>query len=77
MIFPLLLMLSGSVKSAADFDNISVYPQYWFDDRRCFRSTPSRNTTDHIDLIEAHWGTRVGSLKKIEPPTARQERIPR
>ena len=75
MLFPLLLMLSGSVKSAADFDNISVYPQYWFDDQALFQKYAESKYLENIDLIEAHWGTRVGALQKIVPPAEKSEHL--
>ncbi|NIA08013.1 MAG: hypothetical protein GWP14_10355 [Actinobacteria bacterium] len=37
MIYPFLLMLSGSVKSEADMLDITPYPRYWFDDTALFR----------------------------------------
>ena len=68
MIFPLLLMLSGSVKSAADYNKLSIYPQYWFDDAILFQKYAESKYNGSIDLIEEHWGTRVGSLPKIVQP---------
>ena len=32
MIYPFLMMLSGSFKSEADSEGLSVIPAYWFDD---------------------------------------------
>jgi multiple sugar transport system permease protein len=76
MLFPLLLMLSGSVKSAADFNNISVYPQYWFDNQALFQKYAESKYLGNIDLVEQHWGARLGSLQKIVPPAERSEYLP-
>ena len=37
MIYPLMLMLSGSVKSDADSWSIKPYPEFWFDDLILFQ----------------------------------------
>jgi multiple sugar transport system permease protein len=73
MIFPLLLMLSGSVKSAADFNKLSIYPQYWSDDQMLFQKYVESKYNGSIDQVEECWGTRVGSLQKIVPPAESSE----
>ena len=37
MIYPFLLMLAGSVKSEADADRITPYPEFWFNDHVLFQ----------------------------------------
>ncbi|HBC87746.1 MAG TPA: hypothetical protein DCZ94_12390, partial [Lentisphaeria bacterium] len=37
MIYPMMLMLSGSVKSDADSWSIKPYPEFWFDDLILFQ----------------------------------------
>jgi multiple sugar transport system permease protein len=69
MIIPLLLMLSGSVKSGADFNKLSIYPQYWVDDSILFQKYAESKYNASIDLIEERWGMRIGSLQKIAQPS--------
>ena len=37
MVYPFLLMLSGSVKSDLDFDQFEIIPSYWYDDQVLFQ----------------------------------------
>jgi multiple sugar transport system permease protein len=69
MIYPLLLMLSGSVKSAADYDDVSAYPAYWSDNAVLFQKYLESKYNGSIDQVGASWGRRVGVWNKIELPS--------
>ena len=43
MIYPMLLMLSGSVKSEAASWSIRPYPEFWFDNRILFQKRALAN----------------------------------
>ena len=70
MIYPFLLMLSGSVKSDTDFYRISPYPEYWFDDDVLFRKYAESKYAMSVPWCEGVWGKDVGSWRKITPQPA-------
>ncbi|HEX7009050.1 MAG TPA: ABC transporter permease subunit [Phycisphaeraceae bacterium] len=67
MVYPFLLMLVGSVKSEADFNETQSYPHYWFDDAALFRKYAESKHNVDISVVERYWGRRVGSWSAIEP----------
>ena len=72
MIYPLTLMLSGSVKSEADSISITPYPKYWFDDLELFRKyVESKHNADFNFAIDT-WGREIRSWRKLEKPTEQQ-----
>jgi multiple sugar transport system permease protein len=69
MIYPLLLMLSGSVKSDTDFIWITPVPRYlWNDDILWMKY----GETKYPDLITAEqcWAQRIGSWRNVQVPDA-------
>jgi multiple sugar transport system permease protein len=69
MLYPLMLMLSGSVKSQADIMNISPWPTYWFDDLALFQKyVESKYNVDIFD-IEQTFHENIPSYSKIARPT--------
>ncbi len=68
MIYPLLLMLSGSVKSEADSWSIKPYPEFWFDDLILFQKyVESKYDVLPQDAQQA-WCKPVMSWHTIEKP---------
>ncbi|MDD5597246.1 MAG: carbohydrate ABC transporter permease [Victivallaceae bacterium] len=70
MVYPLLLMLAGSVKSEADSWSISPYPGFWFSDRILFQKYAESKYNTNTDIVQNAWGKRVLSWSDIEPPPA-------
>lgn len=69
MVYPFMLMLSGSVKSETDLLLISPVPQFWFDDTILFQKYVESKHNVQIMDAEAAWGRRIGSWRSITPPT--------
>ncbi len=69
MVYPFMLMLSGSVKSETDLLLISPVPQFWFDDLVLFQKYVESKHNVQIMDAEAAWGRRIGSWRSLAPPT--------
>jgi multiple sugar transport system permease protein len=67
MLYPLLLMLSGSAKSDADFSSNTPLIEYlWNDDVLWSKYLESKYT--RIDQLDSAHGTTYGSWNRIRPP---------
>lgn len=75
MLYPLSLMLSGSVKSEADSLFITPYPRYWFDDEALFQKYVESKYNVGLGNVAAAWHQRVGSWTSIRPPIETDERL--
>ncbi len=73
MIYPLILMLTGSVKSAADCNDMTAYPPYWFEELPLFQKYAESKYNGSLDQAEIQWGQRVGIWDKIPAPTKQSE----
>ena len=67
MIYPLMLMLSGSVKSKADFYQITPVPRYFFDDDVLWAKYVESKYTDQFEAEKAQFEP-IGYWHKIRPP---------
>ena len=68
MVYPFMLMLSGSTKSEADIVHITPYPQFWFDDVKLFQKYVESKHYVNLVSAERAWGRTIRSWRKIEPP---------
>ena len=68
MIYPLLLMLSGSVKSGADAWSITPYPEFWFDDNILFQKYAESKYNGLTQDAQQAWGRPVMSWRTVEKP---------
>jgi multiple sugar transport system permease protein len=68
MIYPLLLMLSGSVKSEADSWSIKPYPEFWFDDLVLFRKYAEAKYNTSSQNAQQAWCKPVLSWRSIRQP---------
>jgi multiple sugar transport system permease protein len=68
MIYPFLLMLAGSVKSEADADRITPYPEFWFNDHVLFQKYVESKHNATIANCRLAWGVSVPSWRRIELP---------
>src|SRR5688500_13796137 len=57
MVYPFLLMISGSVKSTIDFDDYEVIPRFLRDDEVLYR----KFVHARYNANQAYWGRAVGS----------------
>ena len=69
MIYPFMLMISGSMKSETDFVWISPLPRYlWDDDILWMKYVESKYTL--VETSERAHRRTIGSWRKIQPPPA-------
>jgi len=67
MIYPLMLMVSGSVKSKTDFYRITPIPRYFFDDDVLWAKYLESKYTDVFEAEKALFEP-IGRWRKIRPP---------
>lgn len=70
MIYPMMLMLSGSVKSNTDYVWVSPLPGYLWDDDILWMKYIETKYDNDILLAEAALGEPIGSWRKLAPPEA-------
>lgn len=68
MIYPLMLMLSGSVRSEADSWSIKPYPEFWFNDKILFQKYAESKYNVLSQQAQTAWCTPVKSWRNIEIP---------
>ena len=69
MIYPLMLMLSGSVESEADSWSIKPYPEFWFDEMILFQKYTEAKYNVFAQDVQQAWCKPVMSWRTIEKPT--------
>ena len=72
MIYPMLLMISGSMKSETDVAYISPVPRYLWDDEILWRKYVESKYNNNIQHAEINLHRRVGSWRKIPSPQLTQ-----
>ena len=75
MVYPLMLMLCGSVKSKADFMEEAPWPSYWFDDLSLFQKYVESKYNEYLNEVlpvpdvQKTWQREISVYDKIEKPT--------
>jgi multiple sugar transport system permease protein len=74
MLYPLALMLTGSVKSQTDLLEMTPYPAYWFDDVKLFQKYVESKYFVDAASVQSAWASPVFAFSKIDqPPTVDPE----
>ena len=68
MVYPLLLMISGSLKSNVDFSNFTLVPQYLHDDAELFRKYAFTKYNSKIADVFLNFKDPHGTIGTLEPP---------
>jgi len=68
IVYPLLIMLSGSTASVADYSAHTPYPKFWFDDLALFQKYAESKHNVEIAQLEAAWRYRFEDWRKIQQP---------
>ena len=68
MIYPLLLMLSGSVKSNTDFTDFRVVPQYLHSDVELYRKFLTTRYNNYISQATQNFKTPQYTVETLMPP---------
>lgn len=67
MIYPFLLMMSGSVKSGADFHRVNIVPRYLYDDDALWPKYVESKY--RLELSATQWLSRpIDSWRTLQPP---------
>lgn len=69
MLYPLMLMLSGSFKSEADIIRITPWPGYWFNDLMLFQKYAESKYNVLLENVEMAWSEYVPAWYKIQKPS--------
>ena len=70
MLYPLSLLVSGSLKSDTDFFYVTPYPRFWFNDTILFQKYCEAKYNVKITLCEQSWRRKILSLRLLEPPSS-------
>ncbi|MDD3927350.1 MAG: beta-galactosidase, partial [bacterium] len=68
MIYPFLMMVSGSFKSSVDSSTWEVLPRYFYDDAMLFRKYEEARFNEDLLLYNSVTGEGVASFEEIAPP---------
>lgn len=68
MLYPFSLMISGSFKSDTDINNVTIYPQYWTNDRVLFQKYLESKYSVRVENLEMAWWQKVASWRLIDIP---------
>lgn len=67
MIYPFMLMLSGSIRSEVDGNDLALVPKFWHDDVVLYQKYVESKYGNPV-ILQRAWGERPGGWRKIEPP---------
>lgn len=68
MLYPFMLMITGSFKSQTDLNNIEPWPSFWLDDTVLFQKYVESKYFADLSVLQYEWHERVTIWDKIEPP---------
>ncbi len=68
IVYPFLIMLSGSVKSDLDMSSIDVVPAYLYDDAILFRKQMQTKYNDDLSLLVSAFDVPLQNFRSVEPP---------
>ncbi|MBO4648137.1 MAG: beta-galactosidase [Lentisphaeria bacterium] len=68
MVYPLLLLISGSIKSDVDFYSFSIFPEYIYRDSLLYKKYLLTKYNGQNVLMFNQFRLQIGSLDHLEPP---------
>lgn len=74
MVYPFLLMLSGSCKSVADASYQRPIPPFWLDDVALFQKYAESKHNADLGELQRSWGKTVRSWLTISPPSEHEKK---
>ncbi len=75
MIYPFLIMISGSFKSDVDLRDYDVFPKYFHSSRMLFRKYLESKYNESITLYNINTRQNEFAFKYVEPPTMQAGRV--
>ncbi len=68
MVYPFLIMVSGSTKSDVDVDEYDLVPRYWHDDAMLYRKYVEEKYNEQFRTFRANCVTPAFSFRELKPP---------
>jgi len=68
MIYPFLLMLSGSTKSGVDIKDVAWFPEFLMDDGALYRKHIESLFNEQLEIMRAVYDSEDPSFEKVSPP---------
>lgn len=68
MLYPFLVMISGSTKSAVDLGDLDIIPRFLHDDTMLYRKYIEGLFNESLDTMNMVYGTSYRSFDEVEPP---------
>ncbi len=68
MVYPFLLMISGSMKSASDVTQLDVIPRFLHDDDALYRRYAEALFNERIDAFRMAYDADAPTFRSVEPP---------
>lgn len=68
MIYPFVLMLSGSTKSGVDIKDVSWLPAFLVDDRALYRKHIESLFNEQLEIMRAVYDSDDPSFERVDPP---------
>src|SRR2546425_6951025 len=69
-IYPFLLMLAGSTKSAVDAGETSIIPRFLYDEKALYRKHVEGLFNESLASMRVAYDIDANSFERLEPPTA-------
>jgi multiple sugar transport system permease protein len=77
MIYPFILMVSGSSKSAVDTKEFNVIPSFLLDDSALYRKHAEGLFNEQLNIYRSTYQRNVRSFEAVEPPCIVNEKLTR
>jgi multiple sugar transport system permease protein len=68
MVYPFLIMLSGSTKSNVDVNDYDLVPRYWHDDAMLYRKYVEEKCNEQFSTFSDNYGSDAFRFRDVQPP---------
>ena len=75
MVYPFLLLIAGSTKTAVDIKDVSWLPAFLLDDNALYQKHIEALFNEQLDVMRSVYDSDVSSFDKIAPPAAIREKF--
>ncbi|HEY8239914.1 MAG TPA: carbohydrate ABC transporter permease [Kiritimatiellia bacterium] len=75
MLYPFLLMVAGSTKSAVDAKDLSIVPRFLVDDLALYRKHIEGLFNESVDAMNIAYDTDISSFELVVPPAKRHPEL--
>jgi ABC-type glycerol-3-phosphate transport system permease component len=70
MLYPFLVMVSGSFRSEMDISDMTVVPRFWYDDQTLYQKFLETTYNQNPDVLNEEHQAGHFAFNKVDPPTA-------